>query len=72
LVDCRENFPPMPERNSNFFQILIGQKRQYRNVDFVFYETFSVLGQAELIEPFGNLLHCRLCTMPQSSTGNVS
>ena len=57
LIDGREHLPPMPQRNADVFQILIGQMAEYRNINFVVDKAFRVLGHAELFEPVRNLLH---------------
>ena len=57
LADGREHFPPMPERDTEFFEVLIGQVGQDRGVDVVLGKALGVLGHAELFEPVGNLVH---------------
>ncbi len=47
----------MAERgNPEFFQVLIGQLRQYREIDIVRGEVLGVLGHTELVEPTCDLL----------------
>ena len=43
--------------DTHFFEVLIRQVRQDAKIDAVVGKTLGVLGQAKLIEPFGNLLH---------------
>jgi hypothetical protein len=47
----------MPEENPNFPEILIRQVRKDRDVDAILGETLSILGQADVLEPFRDLLH---------------
>ena len=47
----------MPKRDTEFFEVLIGQVGQDRGVDVVLGKALGVLGHAELFEPVGNLVH---------------
>src|SRR5262245_48713528 len=58
LTDGREHFAPMPKQHTDVLEILIGQITQYRDIDPVFGKARGVLGQAELLEPVSDLLHC--------------
>ena len=42
--------------NAEFFQVLIGQLRQYREIDVVRGEVLGVFGHTELVEPTFDLL----------------
>src|SRR5215469_3316805 len=55
--DSRQYFPPMTERNIDVLEVLIGQIREYRNIDFVIGKAFHVLGHTEVLEPVLNALH---------------
>src|SRR5215831_16116355 len=47
----------MPERDAKLFEVLIGQMREYRDIDVVYSKTLCVLRHAELFEPVRDLLH---------------
>ena len=47
----------MPERDAKLFEIVIGQMREYRDIDVIFDKALGVLGHAEVLEPVRNLLH---------------
>ena len=53
-----QHLSPMPERDAELFEVLIGQMTEDGSVDVVFTKTQGVLGHAELLEPIRNLLHC--------------
>src|SRR5215469_5950656 len=55
--DSRQYFPPMTERNIDVLEVLIGQIREYRNIDFAIGKAFHVLGHTEVLEPVLNVLH---------------
>ena len=57
LANRREHFSSVTEQNANILEVLVSHMRQHRAIDFVLGETFGILGQAELFEPFRNLLH---------------
>jgi hypothetical protein len=44
-------------RDTNLFQVLIGQFRQNREIDIIFGKTLGVRGHAELYEPIRNEPH---------------
>jgi hypothetical protein len=50
----RQHFPPMPERNAKFLEVLIGQMAEDRNINVVIGKTLGVLEHAELFEPVSN------------------
>src|SRR5262249_26958060 len=45
------------ERNIDVLEVLIGQIREYRNIDFAIGKAFHVLGHTEVLEPVLNVLH---------------
>src|SRR5215472_5751730 len=47
----------MTERNIDVLEVLIGQIREYRNIDFVIGKAFHVLGHTEVLEPILSVLH---------------
>ena len=55
--DRAQHFPPMPERDADLFEVLIGQIAEDRDIDVVLGKALRVLGHAELFEPVRNLLH---------------
>jgi hypothetical protein len=44
-------------RNTNLFEVLIGQVTQDREINIVLGKALGILGQAELFEPVRDLLH---------------
>ena len=59
FTDCRENLPPVSERNTNFPEVLICEMTENGNVNLVLGKSLSVLPETELFEPVRNLLHRR-------------
>jgi len=49
----------MSEKNAKFLEILISQIRKYRDVDAILGEALRILGQTDIIQPLGDLLHLR-------------
>ena len=56
-VNRCQDLSPMPERDAKLFEIVIGQMREYRDIDVIFDKALGVLGHAEVLEPVRNLLH---------------
>ena len=52
-----QHLPPMPERDTKLFEVLIGQIAKNGGVDVTLGKTLRVLGHAERFEPIRNLLH---------------
>jgi len=59
-----EHLPPMPERNADLLEILIGKMAEDRDINVVISESLGVLSQAELRQPVRNRLHCGLLPSP--------
>ena len=57
LGNRTQHLPPMPERDTKLFQVLIGQVAKDGEINVVLGKTLRVLGHAELFEPVRNLLH---------------
>ena len=57
LTDGREQFSPMPERDAEILQILIGQMWEYRDINLVLGKALGVLGQAERGQPLRDRGH---------------
>jgi hypothetical protein len=57
FTDCRENLPPVSERNTNFPEVLICEMTENGNVNLILGKSLSVLPEPELFEPVRNLLH---------------
>ena len=55
----RRHLPPMPERDTKLFEVLIGQVAKDGGVDVALGKALRVLGHAELFEPIRDLLHLR-------------
>jgi hypothetical protein len=47
----------MPERDAEFFEVLISQVRQDWCVDVILGKALGILGHAEFFEPVSDLLH---------------
>ena len=59
LADGGEQYPPMPKQDTNILEVLIGQVGECCDAYTVLGKALRVLGQTELFEPVGDLLHCR-------------
>jgi hypothetical protein len=57
FTDSRKHFPPMPERDADVFEVLIGQMAEYGNVNFILGKALRVLPETKLSKPVRNLLH---------------
>jgi hypothetical protein len=57
LRNRTQHLPPMPERDTKLFEVLIGQVAKDGGVDVALGKTLRVLGHAERFEPVRNLLH---------------
>ena len=55
--DGREYFPAMPERDADVLEILIRQKAEYRDINFILGKALRVLPETKLSKPVRNLLH---------------
>ena len=47
----------MPEQDAYFFQVLIGQISEHREINSVLGKLLRVLPEAQLLKPIGDLLH---------------
>ena len=52
-----QHLPPMPERDTKLFKVLIGQVAKNGDIDVALGKALRVLGHAERFEPVHNLLH---------------
>ena len=57
LPDRTEHFQPVPKRQPEVSEMLIGQVGKDREINAVFGKPVQVLGHAEFFQPVGNLLH---------------
>src|SRR5215469_14671657 len=57
IADRAQHFQPVPKRDAEIFEMLLGQVGKNGNIDLVFGKALSVLGHAEIFEPLLNLLH---------------
>ena len=57
--DRRQYLPPMPKRDPELFEVLIGQVAQDREIDIILGEALGVCSQTDRIEPDCGLLHHR-------------
>ena len=57
LCNRAQYFLAMPERDSDFFEVLISQIAQNARINVVVGKTLSVLPEAKCIEPVRNRLH---------------
>ena len=64
LTDCAQNLAAITKDNADVFQVLIGQVAKDRKINAIFGKTIRVLGQTELFEPVGDLLHGAKPTRP--------
>jgi hypothetical protein len=48
----------MAERDTDFFEVMVGQIAQNTWINVVLGEALRVLAQAKYVEPVHNLLHC--------------
>ena len=55
--DGCEYFPAMPERDADVLEILIRQKAEYRDINFILGKALRVLPETKLSKPVRNLLH---------------
>ena len=55
--DGRKYFPAMPERDADVLEILIRQKAEYRDINFILGKALRVLPETKLSKPVRNLLH---------------
>src|SRR5215471_21529724 len=53
----------MPERDSDFFQVLIGQIAENARINVIVGKTLRVLPEANCVEPVRNRLHCGQSTI---------
>ena len=63
-ADCAQNLTAITKDNADLFEVLIGQVAKDREINAIFSKTIRVLGQAELFEPVGDLLHGAKPTRP--------
>jgi hypothetical protein len=61
LGNRRQQLSPMPQRNANLFKIGVCQVAEHRDINVVVNKCRRVSLQANLRQPFRNLLHRRPC-----------
>jgi hypothetical protein len=64
--------PPMPERNADVLEVLIGQMAEYRDVDLILNEALCVLHEAKFLQPIGNWLWRRRTHAANSSSSALA
>jgi hypothetical protein len=57
IADRAQHFQPVPERDAEVLEVLIGQVGENGNIDPILNKAVGVLGHAERFEPIRNLLH---------------
>ena len=57
LVNRAQNFPAIAERDTDVFQVLIGQVAKDSEINAVFSKALRVLRHAEFFKPVSNLSH---------------
>jgi hypothetical protein len=60
FADRAQQLAAIAENDAEIFEVLIGQVAKDGEVNAVFRKAQGILGEAELLEPVRNLLHCGL------------